>query len=1127
MAIQAKANAVVKAGAGSGKTTVLAERYLHLIRDRRMRPSEILALTFTNKASQEMFQRIHRVLSESGDPSLLPILDGFGNEDISTLDAFCSRVARSASGAWALPRDFSIDDEALRDLAKSEALRFILERRQDPLIQSLLATHGLSALAEDVFAKVALRASPASPLDFGAMGATLEGHVTQETQRLLGLFEELREGLLRLDVDEEKELRRALRARAFDGPGGPEPGPLSELLCSINLIRSVKKQEKEIAKRLRDEVGLPLKDLSRAGQSLSDHRGLFALLAQFQGLIIQAKRHSGVLSYADVADMALVALRDQAGLRSFYKSRYRQIMIDEFQDDNLLQKELLYLLAEEPDHSGPGIPSAQELCPDKLFFVGDDKQSIYRFRGADVSVFNRLSGELGGGGEEIRLARNYRSEPRLIDFFNILFARVFGQGQADYEASFAPILSREPTPGLSPRVICASYLSPSAKAGQADGEGEAPDGDEWGEAAGEELLSPKECESWGIARFIADSVEGGGNPLMVREGQGLRPARHSDIAILQRQLGNQYILERFLRLEGIAYQSQEASGIFLEAPLNDFFAALSLAADPGDGYSLAVYLRSPLAKLSDPALIEALEGKAPGDPAERVKYERAMASLAGLRAICGQYRLSRMVSYLWYEAGYRQSILSRPALHPYLEHYNSIYSLAARADRDGQSLPSFLSELEASLGTPERLKGLEVLREEEAGVRLLTVHASKGLEFPIVIISGMEQGGADQESRAALYWWRSAIPTLRMRYGDEKSNPFLRAAKEADQEREAAELKRLFYVACTRAECHLYFSWVDNGRADNKVRQFRSLLAEGLSPEALDMVELREYPAIERREFLSRLSSAGGGAASTPPIAAGARLRAALAGSDTVPYQRRRSEFSVSELNALSASRLGPEALRAIAEDPGLDGGPVQNLGAPSSGSEEGGPAADPLPASSRAMLRGSLAHEYILAALGTRAQTEGGIPSARMRAELAAIDEGEARLLEAEAQAAAQGFLGSPLCARARAAQRRECEYPFLLRRQGPQGPYFARGVVDLFFVESGRCVVVDYKTGHRPPPGTYDLQLALYREALAQILGLGPDAIESQLFYLDLAEAEIRSSAPIIDDNALAVLSYGPDSG
>jgi ATP-dependent exoDNAse (exonuclease V) beta subunit len=254
-------------------------------------------------------------------------------------------------------------------------------------------------------------------------------------------------------------------------------------------------------------------------------------------------------------------------------------MIDEFQDDNELQKRLLFLIASEP-----GDLDRPSLAPDKLFFVGDEKQSIYLFRGADVSVFRRLSGELGT--EAIPLSRNFRSEPVIIDMINAIFPSVMApsnpdNGREDFEASFERLDTRESTSGVTPRFV---YL-------------ELPYRDARG--ARDAFRDAAECEAWEVAHLVRDAVEGG-SLLVADRGTGkARKARYEDFAILLRSTSKQVHFEKYLRLFGVPYGSENACGLFSEAVACDLYYALRLALYPDDRNALAAYLRSPFAGLSD------------------------------------------------------------------------------------------------------------------------------------------------------------------------------------------------------------------------------------------------------------------------------------------------------------------------------------------------------------------------------------------------------------------------------------------------------------------------------------------------------------------------------------------------
>ncbi len=165
-AVTLETNGVVAAGAGSGKTKVLASRYAWLVMEKKLKPEEILTLTFTNKAVSEMYSRIYRYLLEQDDAEAAGALKNFHKARISTLDSFSANVARAAAARYGISPDFSSDDTALRDLAREAALRFVLDHRETPAIRQLLVDNKIKTLAEDIFAKVVLNYSPiSSPLD--------------------------------------------------------------------------------------------------------------------------------------------------------------------------------------------------------------------------------------------------------------------------------------------------------------------------------------------------------------------------------------------------------------------------------------------------------------------------------------------------------------------------------------------------------------------------------------------------------------------------------------------------------------------------------------------------------------------------------------------------------------------------------------------------------------------------------------------------------------------------------------------------------------------------------------------------------------------------------------------------
>jgi ATP-dependent exoDNAse (exonuclease V) beta subunit len=716
-AVALRLNGAVSAGAGSGKTTVLAARYLDLVFSDGADVRSILCLTFTKKAQAEMQSRVWRELSASDHPLARAQVARFSEASISTIDSFCGSVLRSSAQDYGYAPDFAVDNDRARQIALDEALRFLLARREEPALASLFALMGFERAWRGLFAEAAYRlAHPAlrPEGDFSAMpgraAKALDDAFARALRALDAAVDAGRSALAEGEATTAKgrETAALFSDLAAQGPwsgtgmgldeAASRAAPLADLKLQHFGSSPVEKGLSAAAKAAR-EAAQRLGKLAGAGRDAPLQAAILGLLADFAEAYRAAKRAEGVMGFRDAAVCAVDLLSRRLDIRAYYKRRYRFIMVDEFQDDDELQKELLYLLAEAPERLEAGVPPPVDLAPDKLFFVGDDKQSIYRFRGADVAVFNRLGEELkprgqagpqGGGAGSAqgpRLRTNYRSEPGLVGFFNGLFARVFEGASEDFEARFEDALPRAPSPGIEPSVSL--FVKPRNLP-----------------SPGSPLRGHDEALADGIARFIVDAVAGGS--LLLPDGRGgTRPAGHDDFAILLRSTSKQYLLERFFRLRKLPYSAQTMRSLFVESPANDVYAALRLALLPSDRTAYATVLRSPLAALSDDGFVRVLASGLPAfDPRGAAlltaddgrRYARGAAIHEGLAARVDREPTASLVSWLWFEAGLRLSILRRPDAHPYLEHYDYLFALASKSDGKGEGASTFLSRIEPLMG---------------------------------------------------------------------------------------------------------------------------------------------------------------------------------------------------------------------------------------------------------------------------------------------------------------------------------------------------------------------------------------------------------------------------------------------
>lgn len=1089
-------NAVVAAGAGSGKTRVLASRYVHLIVERGLACESILALTFTKKAANEMYSRIYSFLKNTDHPLARKAAGEFHLARIQTIDSFCNTIARTACRAWGISPDFSIDDEKARALAEESALSFLLEHRGSAAIRQLLKKTSIQELPVQLFADTMIRHAPiSSPPDFNAM------FVKQETEisRLFGrLFDDAYRILARMGAltggsgSTWDQIQKTLQGI----PERPEPHRRVELatylsfssaLAGIKLMGTVKKDVLVECKNAHKEFKDVHTDLLSVVNFLLNRdtiKETFQLLQDFCTVYSKAKREQGVLTFTDVSRLALDALQQDPDVRHAWKTAIHSIMIDEFQDNNELQRDLLFLLAEKGKRTEKEIPRASELCPDKLFFVGDEKQSIYRFRGADVAVFRSLSRDLGQQGMP-RLETNYRTEKKLISAFNSLFPLIFrnralcGPNEfPEYEAEYAEVHACHDTAGLdSPLTV---MLVPKHLYS----------------AAGGEFLSPRETEIAAVAEEISRLL---GEHTPVRGKEGLRPCTADDIAILLRTGNQQALIEKHLTRCGIPYQSESLRGLFADAPINDMYALLRLAVYPHDTHAYAVLLRSPLVAVSDRTVWRALAERAAAgsedepsppfpesletdmDSDERARYRSARALYQEIQNSCDRVPITALLTDIWYYRGYRHAILHDMELHRYGELYDYFFELARRSDERGETLACFLDRVFQWMQGEEKLDSIDIPVERSGGVRILTIHKSKGLEFPVVfIVDAANRGNTDKNNKPVYF---SADFGVSVNTGaaeeaeDARSNWFYEKGRDEERLKSEAELRRLLYVAMTRAECRLYISSVlDSNREPDDIPEteedLRDLLEESQTkredkkPRYASFLHLL-LPALCRdpvagvslrtiRPVPSRHIYANGPATRTRTPA---ELDTAYAKAERIGRQvPPRTRIAVTELKRCIPVEAGNDDISAFTKDSGdeLD----------------------------RLLKRIHMDP----AVFGTHAHRaiEGrftGIPwplPPEIRDEVGLM---------------ADRFFDSELGQLALASDSHESEFGFLSRQNVDGRDMLLSGSVDLLFRSGGTLYIVDYKTNRTENPAEHSLQLAIYARALGELYGTQP---ETWLFYL-----------------------------
>ena len=1097
-AIRVQDNAVVTAGAGSGKTAVISERYCRLLETAGMGADRILALTFTQKAAAEMYERIHQRLSNAPE-RLRRHLQNFDQAQISTLDSFCAEILKQACERFGLPEDFRYDEQAITRLAERVSLEFLLENLDLPAVQILLHIHGFESLWQDLLKSLACRhLHLPGHFDFPSMARSQIDRCRLDLADHLLAVRSWIDQLLTLEP-RTASIRNAQETLSGfpDIAGDLESGCYTEAAMKLELLKLKKPggrggEDIQLLKSLIDRLRPGLTMLATLAATLAQEPtllGVFSLLENFAFRFLEGKRTSGLIGFQDAAELAVEALIRDKALRQFYKTKFRYIMIDEFQDNNRLQRDLLFLLAERLDAHHDGVPPASDLEPDKLLFVGDEKQSIYRFRGAEVAVFKALHEQLkAAGGRTVALDRNYRSASELIDFVNTVFASVMADPRADYEARYQKMTKGSPDVGGPdggvPAQIHLFYGNQE----------QPPDA---------ETAPANLAEAYAVVRFIHRCVEG--KTLPIASQQGIRPAGYDDFAVLLRSTGNQIHYERMLRHFDVPYATENLRSLFTEAPVNDFYLLLQLAVYPEDTSAYAGVLRSPFVNISDETSIRLLlagSGKRTEpfagfeelemSPEDRRRLERGKKTYLWVREAADRVPITEIFHSLWYRCGYRYTILRNPRNHNYLEYYDYMVKLAERADSQGDSLAVFLDFLRQNLGRYERIDDITVLGPHRPGVQLLTIHRSKGLEFPVVVLADSGNLGRPRRQASGSYYVSS-------RYGITVNlgsrNYFTEIGERESENEELAEIKRLLYVALTRAQSHLIIAGTHRLKNRNSPRAHLNLLLQslGLDEQTLKQENGRHpekdgHPNLQihgigelRWEQMNEKS---------PPQVV--RVESLYAGKPVSRTAAKR-EVSVTELCAHLEPLVQPP------QDKEKSSAPGRNLPALD---------ADPLLKELDLETRfGTLTHQLL-------SLWSSDPDAAPPEPDWTRIPREHRDRILASAVGLCRNFFDSELGALSRQSTRVQRESPFLYLYEDAEGPLYISGQIDLSFELEDRLYLVDFKTDRRYRAGEHECQLGLYRLAAAE-------QTEKEIFtFLFL----LRSGRALRCDAQLALADWVP---
>jgi len=743
-AVEAPGTVFVSAGAGTGKTSVLVERYVRAVCERGLDVDSILVITYTRKAAGELRTRIRRALLERGRPELARELDGAW---ISTIHGFCNRLLKAHPFAAGLDPRFRELEEAGAAVLEGEAFdralqAFCADGDQERL--RLLATYradGLRRMLTGVY-ETLRSAGRELVLELG------------ERPGLDVAVRSFREEAAALAADEgagAAQRRAAEEALRIVTEGAPPERlvDLAALQARGSRAASYEEARKAVERAALEELAAHDRDL------------LQELLERFAAEYAAAKRRESAVDFEDLQLAARDLLRSDEAVRDAVRLRFRLVMVDEFQDTNRLQCELIDLV------------SHPELT--EVFTVGDELQSIYGFRHADVEVFRERRARAAN---LLTLRRNYRSRPQVLAAVNHLFADAFGEEHQPLVASAA---FADPVFGHPVELLVTD------KSAYRDS------GEHW-----------REGEARAIARRVRELVEAG-------------HAQPGEIVVLFAAGTDAERYEEALRREGLPTYRATGRGYFGQQQVVDLLAYLRLLHNRYDDVALATVLASPFVGVSNDTLV-LLRRAAPRRPLftalERGSPETVEEADARLlRAFLQRYErlvrlssragLERLLEQILAEHDYDLAVLARWDGTRRFANLRKLGRLAREYEAlRGSDLPGFVRFVreQDALGARE----LEAVAEEEGAdaVRLLTIHAAKGLEFKVVVVAdaGRDTGrlrGGDEI--VALSDGRFGFKMVHPTRGERRPVFGFEEVREAEREAERRERLRLYYVAMTRA----------------------------------------------------------------------------------------------------------------------------------------------------------------------------------------------------------------------------------------------------------------------------------------------------------------------------------------
>lgn len=1108
------------AGAGCGKTFVLTERFLA-----ELDPLQggrdlggLVAITFTERAAREMRSRIRQACrdrlqhaSENEVEYWLRIVRDVDSARISTIHSFCGGLLRANAPQAGVDPQFVVLEGAVADPLRRIAVdetteRLLLDR--DPAVMDLVREVGLEKLMRIADRLILMRFQLPSR-DWASLGPEGLAELWREkfeSEHLPFIEREI------LEADELAELRELLdlfqpadgiilqrwdRLRErLDRP--PEQGKLLEWLTELRENAKVQGAGKntwpspEVKDQVKDFFESFRKWVDKAGtelQFVEDDLDRLAKLGHSAFTVSvaaieryeQLKRGLGGLDFDDLLTSTRDLLQTAPEVCRRAAAGIDFLMVDEFQDTDPTQAEIVRSLVGEGLRSG------------KLFLVGDAQQSIYRFRRADPRVFSALQREIPERGR-LPLTSNFRSQPAILNFVNALFG---GDPKAPYE----PLTPFDPQQYSPEPAIEFLFAADEIVAD--------------GPSAADNAPARRAREAEWIARRIRQLLADPAPRVRISGKKGetpqLRPVRAGDIVILFRALSDVQQYESALRQAGLDYYLVGGKAFYSQQEVFDIANLCRFLHDPTDHVSLLGVLRSPFCNLSDDAVFavwrlekdlwKGLRREPPSELTEneRSDVRRAAGFLQTLLERRDRTRIAPLLRLALDLTGYDAALLTEFLGPRKLANLQKLLEMARAFDQVGLfGLSEFVEQLNTAV-LEESDEELAATHPESSNViRLMTIHQSKGLEFPVVIVADMDRVGPPRTPEAVFDAELGTLINPPHRHGRKPVHIGMKMYLSREKREDQAETLRLLYVALTRAADHLILSGGLKDPERPRSPWLKKLADRFDLNTARPQVSLKTGELVIPEPFASLF----------PAIHAHRVMPAVVPGKTVVSRGLPLGQFLPTVLETVSERLpppLDPEEIRLRSRRQ-VSISELEKLVTV----EQSTDSAEAEPESISAEELGTLVHTVLERLDFSHPETLSKV--------LETVWSSSRTRLNAEQQSLArrliEPFLGTPAAGEIASARRGFREIDFLLQGEilAPGcGDLVISGTIDQLLESSdGRWIVADFKTGRRLADNPkklraeYEFQMGLYALAVQQILGRLPD--EVWLVHLRQADPVVR---------------------